>query len=320
VALVYSGPVAVRGDGLVSTELRMPAITTETDGLYLCTVVRVDPERYNYIVGFTPHGSMHTAHHMLMFGCETPGSVEDVWNCGEMHHSDGEFQSGPVCSAGEQIMYAWALDAPEFNLPQDVGFKVGGDTPIQYLVLQVHYMHAMKEPDTSGLTLHSTPHPMPKEAHVLLLATDGAVAAKTTDDFDTACEIEDETEMHPFAYRTHTHKHGKVVSGWRIRDGKWTLLGKRDPQQAQMFYPVANKSITIEQGDGLAARCHLVNDEDREIHIGPSGADEMCNFYLMYWTEPGMDVQQHSCVSSGPPGYRWKDAGLDNIPKDTDKL
>jgi len=310
----------VSGDGLVSTELRMPAITTETGDVYLCTVVRVDPERSHYIVGFTPHGSMHTAHHMLMFGCETPGSVEYVWNCGEMHQNDGEFQTGPVCTAGEQIMYAWAKDAPEFNLPQDVGFKVGGDTPIQYLVLQVHYMHAMKEPDTSGLTLHSTSHQMPKEAHVMLLATDGAIGPKATDDFDTACEIEEVTEMHPIAFRTHTHKHGKVVSGWHIRDGKWSLIGKHDPQQPQMFYPVANKSITIEQGDGLAARCHFVNDEDRQVHVGPSGTDEMCNFYLMYWTEPGMDVEQHSCVSAGPPGYRWKDAGLDNIPKDTDKL
>jgi len=31
------------------------------------------------------------------------------------------------------------MDAPELRLPEGVGFKVGGDTDIQWLVLQVHY-------------------------------------------------------------------------------------------------------------------------------------------------------------------------------------
>lgn len=40
-----------------------------------------------------------------------------------------------------QIIYAWARDAPKLLLPEGVGFKVGGDSPIQYLVLQVHYVN-----------------------------------------------------------------------------------------------------------------------------------------------------------------------------------
>lgn len=38
-----------------------------------------------------------------------------------------------------QVIYAWARDAPKLELPEGVGFKVGGKSPIQYLVLQVHY-------------------------------------------------------------------------------------------------------------------------------------------------------------------------------------
>jgi peptidylglycine monooxygenase len=38
-----------------------------------------------------------------------------------------------------QVLYAWARDAPKLELPEGVGFKVGGKSPIQYLVLQVHY-------------------------------------------------------------------------------------------------------------------------------------------------------------------------------------
>jgi len=311
---------AVWGDGLENTELRMPGVAPETGDVYLCTSISLDPERPHFLVGFTPHASMHTAHHMLMYGCSAPGSDKPVWNCGEMHREDSEFEAGPVCNGGEQIMYAWARDAPEFNLPAEVGFKVGGDTQFQHLVLQIHYMHAVEEPDTSGISLHSTDEPMPKEAHVILMATNGGMAPKTKENFDTMCVINEDVELHPFAFRTHTHKHGKVVSGWRVRDNQWSLLGKRDPMTPQMFYPVANASIVIEAGDALAARCHMANDENKDVYIGPSGEDEMCNFYMMYWTEPDNDVSEHSCVTDGPPVYRWQEAGLENIPKNTEVL
>ena len=43
-----------------------------------------------------------------------------------------------------QIIYAWARDAPKLELPDGVGFKVGKDSPIKYIVLQVHYAHIDK--------------------------------------------------------------------------------------------------------------------------------------------------------------------------------
>lgn len=39
----------------------------------------------------------------------------------------------------KRIVYAWALDAPSKKLPEGVGLRVGGDTDIQYMVLQLHY-------------------------------------------------------------------------------------------------------------------------------------------------------------------------------------
>lgn len=45
------------------------------------------------------------------------------------------------CLDGLQVIYAWARDAPKLELPEGVGFKVGKDSPIKYLVLQVHYAH-----------------------------------------------------------------------------------------------------------------------------------------------------------------------------------
>ena len=41
--------------------------------------------------------------------------------------------------SGKKILYAWAKNAPKLDLPEGVGFKVGGPTSdIKYLVLQVY--------------------------------------------------------------------------------------------------------------------------------------------------------------------------------------
>ncbi len=68
--------------------------------------------------------------------------------------------AGQPCGSGSQIVYAWAQDAPgtntqacnckkslishficaELHLPDDVGFRVGGDSGINWLVLQVRRM------------------------------------------------------------------------------------------------------------------------------------------------------------------------------------
>jgi len=299
------------------TELRMPGVQPKQGDLYMCHSIRLDPNEEHNIVQFVPHGSMHSMHHMLLYGCSLPGSGNDVWDCGEMHTGDGqgEYQEGPVCADGAHIIYAWARDAPELKLPKDVGFRVGGKTRLQYLVLQVHYMHPLEHPDYSGLTLHSTRSPMPKSAGVALMVTGGKLPAHSTEKFETACIVDEDVEIHPFAFRTHTHQHGQVVSGYVVRDGQWQLIGKRNPMDPQMFYPVKNSELVIRKNDILAARCTMTNKSDRDVEIGPTGNDEMCNFYMMYWVEGTKLLSDSTCFSPGPPNYYWaKEGGLTNIP------
>ena len=48
--------------------------------------------------------------------------------------------------------------------------------------------------------------------------------------------IEEPVTLHPFGFRTHTHKLGVVVSGFKISpEGNWELIGKHDPQKPQVF-------------------------------------------------------------------------------------
>lgn len=40
---------------------------------------KIDKICFLFIVGFIPNATMETAHHMLLYGCEEPGSDEEVW-------------------------------------------------------------------------------------------------------------------------------------------------------------------------------------------------------------------------------------------------
>ena len=233
-------------------------------------------------VEFTPHATQDTAHHILIYGCEVPGHYERdtpraIWDCGEMALSGGsELPKGPTCARGSSILYAWAKDAPKLVLPPGVGFKVGGRSGINFLVLQVHYAHVDKflngASDNSGIVLtmlpHNTPH-VTKQAGVLLLGTGGSIRAHHVEHMETSCRIDEPLLLHPFAFRTHTHKLGTAVSGWKVdSSGTWSLIGRHDPQQPQMFYPVQDPSLTFGENDILTARCTMNNTLSHRVDVG----------------------------------------------------
>ncbi|CAG2113081.1 unnamed protein product [Medioppia subpectinata] len=270
---------------------------------------------------------MNTAHHILIYGCKIPGYHERdtpriVWDCGEMANSKNEYIRAPTCASGSEIIYAWAMDAPALVLPEGVGFKVGGDTGVNYLVLQVHYAHVDKflngAFDNSGIILKLLPQntqKVNKRAGVLLLGTGGSIPNKSIEHMETACTIDEPLELHPFAFRTHTHKLGKVVSGFRITpDGRWTLVGRHNPLKPQMFYSVKDKDLVVRENDVMAARCTMDNFLDQTVRIGSTGDDEMCNFYMMYYVDGDRILEKKYCFSPGPPFYYWTSDPI--IPND----
>ncbi|KAI4488885.1 PREDICTED: peptidylglycine alpha-hydroxylating monooxygenase [Polistes canadensis] len=299
--------------------LLMPNVSPNVPELYLCTPIKVDPSRSYYIVGFEPNATMETAHHMLLYGCTKPGSTKTVWDCGEMAQSlNGQHETAVPCSEGSQILYAWARDAPRLNLPEGVGFKVGGDSPIKYIVLQVHYAHIDRfkdgSTDDSGVFLHYTLRPLNKLAGVLLLGTAGVIPPKSVEYMESACIIRENKTIYPIAYRTHSHSLGRIISGYVIKpDWKWIELGKRDPLTPQMFYPVSN-NVSITTDDRVAARCTMQNIRNTWTNIGSTNEDEMCNFYLMYYVENDEPLDMKYCFTPGPPVYYWEKNGLRNIP------
>lgn len=114
------------------------------------------------------------------------------------------------------------------------------------------------------LDIHNRLH---KQAGVLLLGTAGLIPPMSIQHMETTCSIDEDKVIHPFAFRVHTHSLGKVVTGYRIRDGKWTMIGRRNPMKPQMFYPV-NNTEPIVLGDIMAARCTMQSNRRRITFIG----------------------------------------------------
>ncbi|XP_060515974.1 peptidylglycine alpha-hydroxylating monooxygenase [Cylas formicarius] len=304
--------------------LLMPNVHPDRDEFYVCTPIKIVGDKDFYIVGFEPNATMNVVHHMLLFGCSTPGADAEYWDCGEMADpasDNGRLKKASPCGSGSHVIYAWARNAKPLKLPDDVGFLVGKNTPIQYLVLQIHYSKKFPEENTdnSGLFLLYTEQPQSKLAAVLLLAVGGVIPPKSVTHMEVECRINERKTIYPFAYRTHTHGLGRVVSGYRVvRDDDgvdhWNLLGKRDPLTPQMFYPVFDKT-PIKYGDRVAARCTMdSSSRDRYTEVGPTNNDEMCNFYLMAYVEEGNPLETPQCFKPGPPNYSWESDHLNNIP------
>ncbi|XP_063820149.1 peptidyl-glycine alpha-amidating monooxygenase isoform X5 [Pseudophryne corroboree] len=288
-------------------DIRMPGVTPTEPDTYLCKSYRLPEDNEAYVVDFKPHANMDTAHHMLLFGCSSPLSTDDYWDCG-----------AGTCTDKSSIMYAWARNAPPTKLPKDVGFRVGGNTGIKYFVLQVHYGDAKafqdKHKDCTGVTVQITPERQPLIAGIyLMMSVDTVIPPGEKVYADIACAYE-KPPMYPFAYRVHTHQLGQVVSGYRVRNGKWTLIGRQSPLLPQAFYPVEHL-LDVHRGDILAARC-LFNGEGRttSTYIGGTASDEMCNLYIMYYMEADHASSYMTCVRTGDPKLFQHIPELANIP------
>ncbi|XP_012877505.1 PREDICTED: peptidyl-glycine alpha-amidating monooxygenase isoform X4 [Dipodomys ordii] len=276
-------------------DIRMPGVTPKQSDTYFCMSMRLPVDEEAFVIDFKPRASMDTVHHMLLFGCNMPSSTGSYWFCDE-----------GTCTDKANILYAWARNAPPTRLPKGVGFRVGGETGSKYFVLQVHYgdISAFRDnhKDCSGVSLHLTRLPQPLIAGMyLMMSVDTVIpAGEKVVNSDISCHYK-MYPMHVFAYRVHTHRLGKVVSGYRVRNGQWTLIGRQSPQLPQAFYPVEHP-VDVTFGDILAARCVFTGEGRTEAtHIGGTSSDEMCNLYIMYYMEAKHAVSFMTCTQNVAP-------------------
>lgn len=285
--------------------IRMPnAISDKADSL-LCHAAKLDPDEH-YILRYEPHATKKVAHHMMVYGCGLPGSDKPYWSCASMD----DHSNKSVCADGErQIIWAWAMDADGRKFPEGVGFRIGGNTKIHYIVIQLHYAKkfAPGKTDRSGVTLYMTHKPQPLQAGYYVLYTYGYVPPMVEEyHIESACTYNNNYTIYPIAYRTHSHNLGVVTSGYRIRNGTWTEIGRMSPQLPQTFYDVTTPGVEIKKNDILAARCTMSSQRNDFTIIGSRNEDEMCNFYILYYTKAQHNLNIQYCMRDGA-NFHWSD-------------
>ena len=84
------------------------------------------------------------------------------------------------------------MNGDPLDLPDGVGFKIGQDSRIKYLVLQVHYINIDSIPksgDSSGVYLKYTTEPQPMTAGMISLHVRTRLPPRTVTFQDIACTM-----------------------------------------------------------------------------------------------------------------------------------
>ncbi|KAI7845909.1 hypothetical protein COHA_000641, partial [Chlorella ohadii] len=256
--------------------VRFPEHPTDEEDAYLCTAIKL-PDQPLKLVGIEATSDQRIVHHMLLFGCQVPAQTEEVWNC----------RMSPVCgTASEGVLYGWGKNAPAVAMPQGAGFSVGPGTGIRSLM---HYLHGRPANDTSGIKLRLSSVPVPYSAGMVAFASMFKIMPRTNSTLvKNSCCYSGWEPLHGFATRVHTHKMGREVFLDRTRPTDRSALERvvaLSPQKPQGFYPV-HPEATFLPGDQLTMACDFDSSTvDHTVVSGHSAADEMCNLYLMLYSQ-----------------------------------
>ena len=299
-----------------SLDLVMPGAQPSRNDDYLCSAFDVkalsqeaDNSTVLHVTGFAPNADANKAHHMLLYTCNNPVEMPGkAYDC--LHHS--------ICRDGQSIMFAWAKNAPATTLPPGVSFTLDPSVK-RFLVLQIHYAHQVTEPDYTSLSLSYQPGATRYQAGILLMLRSYLNIPPNTAAVhgDVNCKVPSPVPLHLFAYRTHAHALSPVITGYVYNEEghQYREIARGSPQWPQAFYPMKKVQTVYPGKDVLAARCtYNSTGKDTATNIGATAGDEMCNLYIMFFSEPGKVSDFLGCTNE------QEGEGITRgLPEDSDK-
>lgn len=257
----------------------MPPFEVTGEDTYLCTSIQL-PDRPLKLVEIEARADQSVVHHILMFGCKEPARKEAVWDC----------RMASACAAGgELVLYGWGRNAPAVKLPANTAYSVGAGTGATTLVLQVHYLNLRPPNDTSGVALRLSERPARYSAGLVAYASSFTIPpGKPAHLVENECCYTGFEPARGFAFRVHAHALGRQIYLDRLAadgSGNYSQVVSQDPQEPQGFYPIQPQTIIL-PGDRLRATCRFDSTAvDHPVMAGSTHGDEMCNLYLMMYSE-----------------------------------
>ncbi len=172
-----------------------------------------------------------------------------------------------------------------------MAFKVGPKTSYKYIIVNIHYLKTVKN-DKSGLALTVSDKPRRYQAGIMLLISGNIAIPPKANRYSAkfSCKYTGRT-LQVFAFRVHAHIHGDANTAYRVRGHEWSQVARGDPQWPQAFYPT-DTVYDVKDGDMLVGQCTYHNDGGKYVYAGSTHTDEMCNVYLMFYTDSADDVME----------------------------
>ena len=300
----------------VSVDMAVPDAVASKPDTYAYTFAAMPTDGHHHIAWFEPKAVAPKVHHMLLFGCAGGVSPNLHTRSGGMFSPGGGEPRGSVCadSPAEPFIFGWGKNAPPLNLPDRVGFEVGGEHGFKHLVLEVHYLDPQPTDanETSGLAVHLRKGRPNRAMSVVAFAQGFTLPpGQARVPVRNACTYTMARPLSAFAFRVHTHALGVEVYAERLAAGAWpkddedgtdgtpaaattnaddpfpaVRLMARDPQLPQLFERIDDRKITIHPGDVIRVTCIFdTRNRTQVTRAGWSHGDEMCNLYMMVHAE-----------------------------------
>ena len=164
---------------------------------------------------------------------------------------------------------------------------MGSQTGWANIVVQVHYKDKFSEDepgDNAGIQLtYSTERPK-YSAGIYLFASQHFQIAPGDESASVIVGCMLKQTVNVFATRVHAHSIGRAIGVFTFENGIWNRLVERSPQRPQAFYPINETRIL--ENSWMSARCvYNASGVGEAVSIGHSRAHEMCNAYLMFYSD-----------------------------------
>ncbi|CAF4835640.1 unnamed protein product [Rotaria sp. Silwood1] len=227
---------------------------------------------------------------------------------------DAIYQQTASCAYNGAIV--WDVGGNDMvAFPEEAGYPMGGDFPIKYYMVQIHYHNPNQlsnRTDSSGIRLYigkelrqydlgyltlgtiSTPRALAIPPKVERFIIDSYCSATATMNFPE----EGITIVSAFP---HMHSHGR--SAWtKLIRNKTALQYLFDTEEYDSNYQYENRlsqPIKLYRGDKLATRCiYNTMNEDTITLGGERAEDEMCRHVMKYYPRVN---NMYNCVMMNSP-------------------
>ncbi|CAF0913978.1 unnamed protein product [Rotaria sordida] len=232
-----------------------------------------------YIVDFHPIYDRQKVHFITTYLCSKPYTVdENFWfdyqPCYDMDSS--------------MIIYEWYYNIPAVQWPEVAGFRVGTNTPYQYIVIHIQYFQSIIN-NIYGEQITMTRTRPKYQIGIYQIATNSFDFQKKHADF--SCQYHS-SSIQIFSTQLYSIYEGLSISLYRVRNHELQSIIKGNLHWPQTFYQLKN-SIDIKANDYLIGTC--IYEQKSSKYLRYDRSDVICQITIMFWMEQEDEIPIEQC-------------------------